>query len=227
MMKARQKLVSISFPLTLIGSVYLMGMLVSCGCPPDKKLGEVRLTNPQFLQLSGTESITYTNATTGEKLLFRGAEMEYSTEKVIVATLCSKPLLSQQISYYESVPFSSKRYIGYIDGRQGTEELHYYYRVHYGGFQSDTASYADLLDISGHKISMSLLASDRGKPNIRSFLLFNLSAQFRLIADTTINNQRFQQVYCKTTNPTVYFTSNKGVIAFFRDGAWWFQTGFL
>lgn len=209
----------------LIGGVYLMGMLVSCGCPPDKKLGELRLVNPQFLRLSGTESMTYTNATTGEKLLFRGAPMEYSTEKVIVATLCSKPPLSQQISYYESVPFSSKRYTGYSEGRSGTEDLHYYYRV-YGGSQGDTTSYADLLNINGYHISMNLLASDRGKPGVRSFPLFNSASQFRLITDTTINNQRFQQVYCQATTPMVYFTSNKGVIAFFRDGTWWFQTGF-
>lgn len=200
----------------------LIGLLLSCVCPPDKKLGEIKLTKPQFLGLSGTESMTYTNSSTSQTLVFRGEPMEYNVEKILVATLCQKTPVSIQFSYYESIPFASRRYK--TSGVQ-YEEIRYYYKV-FDPVQGDTTSYVDLLSISGRQVNMQILVSDRGKPALRALPLIRDKAAIRVVADTTINNQRFQQVYCQAFNPTVCFISTKGVIAFYRDEAWWFQTGF-
>ena len=177
---------------------------------------------PDFLRLSGTASMTYTNVTTGETFALRSEPMEYSSEKILYASLCTKPPISSQISYYESVPFASKRYKS-----SGTvyDEIHYYYKV-YSPVQGDTTSYVDLLSIAGRQINMYILVSDRGKPNVRSLPLVKDKDRTRIIADTVLNNQPYRQVYCQATNPTVFFTIDRGVVAFQRTGAWWFQTGF-
>lgn len=166
--------------------------------------------------------MTYTNSMTGELLAFRGEPMQYNSEKLIVASLCAKPPISSQISYYEVVPFASKRYK--TEGPQ-YEEIYLSYKV-YTPVQGDTTSSIDLLSIAGRQISMSILVSDRGKATASSLPLISGNNQTCIVADTTINNQRFQQVYCLVVKPTVYFTPNRGVIAFYRNEAWWFQTGF-
>lgn len=197
-------------------------LLFSCVCPPDVKLGEIRLAKPQFLELSGTESMTYTNSMTGEVIIFKGEPMQYSTEKLIVASLCTKPPISSQFSYFEIVPFASKRY---KTGGTQYEEMYFYYNV-FTPVQGDTTSSIDLLSINGKQISMNILVSDRGKPTVRSLPLISAKNQTRVVADTMINSQRFQQVYCQVLKPTVYFTPIRGVIAFYRNEAWWFQSGF-
>lgn len=196
--------------------------LFSCGCPPNVKLGEIRLMKPQFLGLSGTESMTYTNSATGETLVFNGEPMQYNTEQLIIASLCTKPPISSQFSYYEIVPFASKRY-----KTRGTqyEEIYLYHKL-FTPVQGDTTSSIDLLSISGRQITMNILVSNRGKATVGSLPLISGINQTRVVADTTINNQRYQQVYCQVAGPTVYFTATRGVIAFYRNETWWFQTGF-
>ena len=200
----------------------LTWLLFGCGCPPNVKLGEIRLMKPQFLGLSGAESMTYTNAATGETLLFEGEPMQYDTEQLIVASLCTKPPISSQFSYYEVVPFVSKRY---KTGGTQYEEIYLYYKV-FTPVQGDTTSSIDLLSISGRQISMNIMVSNRGKATVGSLPLISGTNQTRVVADTVINNQRYQQVYCQATKPTVCFTATRGVISYYRNEAWWFQTGF-
>jgi len=195
--------------------------LWGCGCPPDVKLGEIRLRKPDFLQFTGAESLTYTNATTNETSIFNGIDPGYNTSKLIVASLCSKPPISNQVSYYESIPFATKIYRG-----KGIDyQLSYFYKS-FDPVQGDTASYIDALNIAGARFSLNILVSDRGKPALRSTPLVKQQDQARVIADTIINGMPYQQVYChKDTSPSVFFTRNRGVVAFLRDGAWWYQTG--
>ncbi|RYF78372.1 MAG: hypothetical protein EOO39_01620 [Cytophagaceae bacterium] len=208
-----------SIYLVLISFSLLLG---SCGCPPDVKLGEVRLIKPDFLQFSGAESLTYTNATTSETSIFNGIDPGYNTSKLIVASLCSKPPISNQISYYESIPFATKIYRG-----KGVDyQLSYFYKT-FDPVQGDTTSYVDALNIAGSRFSLNILVSDRGKPALKSTPLVKQQDQARVIADTIINGKRYQQVYChKDTPPSVFFTRDRGVVAFLRDGTWWHQTGF-
>lgn len=203
-------------------ALFLSWLLIGCVCPPDQKLGEMRLAKPQFLSLSGTESMTYTNSSTTQTLVLRGEPVEYNVEKLLVATLCQKTPVDIQFSYYESVPFATRRY---KSSGIRLEELRYTYKV-FDPAQGDTTSYVDMLQIWGMQLDMSVLVSDRGKPTARSLPLLRDKAAIRVVADTTINNRSFQQVYRQAVNPTVCFTSTRGVIAFYRDGAWWLQTGF-
>jgi hypothetical protein len=174
---------------------------------------------PNFLRLTGTESITFTNAGTGATLVLSGTPMEYTTDKIIYASLCSKPPVSSQFSYYESIPFVSKRYkstgVSY-------EDIHYYHRV-FTPVQGDTSSCVDLLSVA----DLQIVVSDRGKPSVHSIpLIKDKEENIRIIADTVLNNQRYSQVYCATKNPITFFTTDRGVIAFRRGNTWWYQTGF-
>ena len=202
--------------LALISIGLLLG---GCGCPPDVKLGDIRLMKPNFLQLSGTESITYTNASSGETLVLLGTPMEYSIEKVLYASLCSKPPIDSQVSYYESVPFASKRY---KSGGVQYEDMHFYYRV-WTPVQGDTSSCVDLLSVA----DLMIVVSDRGKAAVHSIpLVKSKEEQTRIIADTILNNQRYRNVYCKPIAPMSFFTTDRGVVAFRRGNVWWHQTGF-
>lgn len=217
-----KKLQNIKYVIRLGFVLSLTWLLFRCGCPPNIKLGEIRLMKPQFLGLSGTESMTYTNSVTGETLIFKGEPMQYNAEQLVTASLCAKPPISSQFSYYEIVPFASKRY---KTGGTQYEEIYLYYKV-FTPVQGDTTSSIDLLSISGRQINMNILVSDRGKATVGSLPLISGINQARVVADTIINNQRYQQVYCHVVKPTVCFTPTRGVIAYYRNEAWWFQTGF-
>ena len=177
---------------------------------------------PQFLRLSGAESMTYATSPNGATFVVQGGPLAYNVDKIYVSTLCSKAPFSSQISYYESIPFASKRYksSGVLH-----EEIGYSYKV-FDPIQSDTASCVDLLSVNGNQVSLNIPVSDGGKPAVRLLPLVNNKMQFRIIADTMINNQRFQEVCCQKLNPTAYFTRDGSVIAFYRKETWWFQTGF-
>lgn len=184
--------------------------LMSCTCPSDIKLGEIRMINPSFFPYKGNEELTFVSSR--GKIMKLKNTAQPQPNRLFIETLCKKAF-SIQWSYYEGVHAYDLVYRSEI--HNFSLQCSFKTLVSNNSSSSDTLFY-DYLGVN----NLELVVSDRGNKNdefIRNRLIQN-----RTVADTVINGIRYKNVYCRKSEPSIYYTTTQGIIAFYYDNEWWY-----
>jgi hypothetical protein len=196
-------------------------LLLNCTrCPPDFKLGDVKMLNPLFLPLKGGEQLTYKNAK-GDVLILKDSSEKQYENKIIVETLCQKKPFSIQFSYYEGTPRYNLRYVNTV------ENLKFYFQLSTINTQTekDTVLY-DVLNIdyklngsSNLNNNLYILISDRGNGLKIPDFTKNRSVK---LADTLINAISYKNAFYNNQNKKMVYVANIGLVSFWHKNEWWF-----
>lgn len=209
---------------------YLLTLLLtgceSCTCPPNVKLGDVRMKNPNFFPFKGGESFTFINKY-GQTMVFNDVSENQYPNHIIVSSLCTKAPISNQYTYYEGTPAYNLTYQAKY--QISTLTMHYNYQT-YDAYQvPDTVLYDSFgVQISNNSNSdrwgISVVTSTRGndvKLKLKEYADF-FNDNVTISKDTLIANTVFQKVYSDKRDPKLLYTEKHGIVAFFFLSDWWY-----
>jgi hypothetical protein len=197
----------------------------SCTCPPNVKLGDVRMKNPGFFPFKGGESFTFINKN-GETMVFSDVSDKPYPNEIIISSLCEKAPISNQYTYYEGSPNYNLTYQAKY--QFNTLSIVYQYLT-VNTDQPDTVL-LDRFDVTLRNnpnyyslTGFSIVASTRG--NDQKLKTKNIDIHNDSIAvtkDTLIFKTRFQKVYSNKRNPKLLYTEKYGIVAFVFLNEWWY-----
>jgi len=217
-------------------SIILLLFLDGCSligfdsCPKDQKLGDLQLTNPGFSPYQGNETLVFVNQS-DQKITLTNFDTAFLTtrRRLVITMPCSINVFIEQEVYYDvpkvffSYRLSSTDYRNTLNYSFGIQDL----RPDPSKpdtILAETFSITNSFTRPGS--ALRILVSDRGnRANFDKVKgAYPLHTQYRIISDTTLNGQRYQQVYCANESPTVYFTSKEGIVAFKDEQEWWHKS---
>ena len=194
-----------------------------CVCPDDIKLGEVKVLNPAFFPYKGGETLQFVNDKNEIISLVDSSDKQYEN-KIIVESLCTKPPISSQFSYYLGTPRYYLRYTNTIAklrieasfGTINTQQL-----------PKDSVLY-DYCSINvrsrglNTNNNLNILVSDRGNAKLLSPNFLKTYENIRLVKDTVINKINYRNVYYDAKNNGVCYAEKVGVVSFLHSNQWWY-----
>jgi hypothetical protein len=221
---ARFARLSFSLPVLL-----LLVTFSGCFCPDDVVIGELSLTAKSIWPFEGSEDFTYINKD-GEELVFKGSSENAMQIKpaIIMERMCSKPSIDYQDAYYTSESFayeyhlSPEIYLAFIymvSRENNAPPTSHTDTILYETFRP---SLVNVNDPSGSKTNCFFrqLVSDRGNTLANETIqAFN---DVRTIADTTLNGVAYQNLFCHSSNPGLFYSNEFGVVLFNHDNDWWY-----
>lgn len=195
-------------------------LCIACNCPQNVKLGDVKMLNLSFFPLKGGETLKYINDNK-DILVLADSSDKISDNQIIVESLCSKPPISSQFSYYLGTPNYRLRY---VNSKENLRLLFSFQTYNTQQLPRDTVLYDCLIvDYSSERqgTSFQIISSDRGN---RQLLEINKTKNTDglEVVDTIINKRKYEKVYFLKTNPSVLYAEKIGVIAFRHRNQNWY-----
>ncbi len=219
-MKYKMKISSkvlISFSFIING--FLIGC-EGCTCPPDMKLGDVKMVNASFFSLKGGETLKYVNDKKEVITLTDSSEKQIEN-KIIVESLCAKPPISAQFSYYSGTPSYSLRYVNTPENLR----LAFSFRtINTQQLPKDTVLY-DFLSVEvrsmGKGINLGILVSDRGNRKTIEPSKLKIFENIKMI-DTVLNGKKYERVFYNNTDKSILYAEKIGLISFIHKNERWY-----
>lgn len=201
-------------------------------CPKSVELGKLQLINSNFSPYKTTNQVLNFRTTSGEAMTLSNSQFgsKYETIRLEVETTCFHNALNKQVYYYQ-IP---DQFILFQPAKEGSlNEITYSYSIR--DFRVDRSKrdtiVADVLAIENRFTApfteLRILVNDRNNLNRfdRKKYPYRDSINFRVIPDTTVNQQNYKNVYVSTVAPTLLFTQKEGIVAFKDKTQWWYKSG--
>lgn len=191
-----------------------------CTCPPNVKLGDVKMLTPSFFSLKGGETLKYINSKKEIITLTDSSEKQIENQ-IIVESLCAKPPISNQFSYYSGTPSYNFRYVN----TQENLRLEFSFRtLNTQQLPKDTVLY-DYLNtgVSSMRKSTNLgiLVSDRGNRKIIEPSRLKIFENIKMV-DTTLNGRKYEHVFYNKTDKSILYAEKIGLISFIHKNERWY-----
>jgi hypothetical protein len=219
----KTKIIAIYFFVALL-ALSLVGC-ESCTCPPNVKLGDVRIQKLDFFPFKGGESFTFVNQN-DETMVFNDITEKSFSNHIVISSLCTKAPISSQYTYYEGTPVYNLTYQAKY--QFNTLSIVYQYLT-VNTDQPDTVL-LDRFDVTLRNnpnyynlAGFSIVASTRGNDQKLKTKNIDINNDSVAVAkDTLIFKTRFQKVYSNKRNPKLLYTEKYGIVAFFLNSEWWY-----
>lgn len=224
--------------LAVVGCVLLVFGLNSCFlsfldegelCPRSVELGKLQFINSNFSPYKTSNQVLDFRATSGETRTLSNSQFgsKFTTSRLEVETTCFHNALNKQVYYYQ-IP---DQFISFLPSKEENQNgITYSYTIQ--DFRVDRSKRdtiaADVLSITNQFTvpwtELRILVNDRNNLNRfdKERYPYKDSNNFRVIADTTVNQQPYKNVYVSTLTPTLLFTQKEGIIAFLKGTDEWF-----
>jgi hypothetical protein len=219
LMKTKTLFLFFSFLISLQMFVGCQG----CVCPEDIKLGEVKMLNPTFFPYKGGEILQFINDKNETISLVDSSDKQYEN-KIVVESLCTKPPISSQISYYLGTPSYFLRYVNTnaklridVSFRTWSTQQLPNDSVFY---DNCTINVQDRQTRIGNNLN--ILVSDRGNSKLLGSNFLKRYEATKLVRDTIINKINYKNVYRDTQNSKVCYAEKIGIVSFFHNNQWWY-----
>ena len=191
-----------------------------CTCPPNVKLGDVKMINPSFFPLKGSEMLRYINDKKEIITLTDSSEKQFEN-KIIVESLCAKPPISNQFSYYGGTPSYNLRYVN----TQENLRIEFSFRtINTQQLPKDTVLY-DYLNTGVYSMrkgtNLGILVSDRGNRKIIEPLRLKIFENIRIV-DTVLNGNKYERVFYNSTDKSILYAEKIGLISFIHKNERWY-----
>lgn len=208
----------------LIGFGFIInGFLIGCEgctCPPDVKLGDVKMINPSFFPLKGGETLRYINDKKEIIILTDSSEKQFEN-RIIVESPCAKPPISVQHIYYSGTPSYILKYVN----TQENLRLEFSFTTkNTQQFPKDTVLY-DYLNTEVRSmrksINLGILVSDRGNRKIIEPSRLKAFENIKMV-DTVLNGKKYERVFYNSTDKSIFYAEKIGLISFIHKNERWY-----
>jgi hypothetical protein len=202
--------------------LFLCCSVLACSCPPDVKLGDVKMKKPNFCPLRGGETLQYINSKNKVMTFTYSPPYTPATNKILVGVLCKKEPVAIQFAYYEGTPSMSLHYSTKDDSIQ----IYHSFMTLNDQTYSDTLFYdmviSQVNNKIGEPISIDIMTSNRGNYKKFSIVIIDRFKNIKMVKDTMINNNRYSNLYFDQIRKNALYAENIGLVAFFYKNEWWY-----
>lgn len=194
-------------------------------CPPDVKLGEVSVKNTAFIPYRESQLLTFVN-TSGNTLILKDTVDKIESTPLMQESICSNTPLRGSMYYYDCLNARSLslKPLTYIPGLYNNYAISIRHEVlNRQGPPADTLFYDSFNAYNGlNGGDVRVITNDRGNRARFPINIINIYQPYRFIADTVMNGVTYREVHTSVKNPTLYYSSNLGVVAFKDKQEWWY-----
>jgi hypothetical protein len=198
-------------------AIFVGYFLMACSCPPDVKLGEIKMINPSFFPLKGGEILRFINDKKEILVLTDSSGKQYPN-KLIQATLCQHTPFAIQFSYYEGTPSYD---LTYVNTKEHLK-IYFYFRTLASAMKDSYYDYFSASIGSPESTNLAIMVSDRGNLNKIDSLTILRFANIKMLKDSVLNGKSYKNIYYDGTKPKIYYSESIGVIAFWFKNQWWY-----
>ncbi|MEM6268539.1 MAG: hypothetical protein AAF998_03835 [Bacteroidota bacterium] len=197
----------------------LCSFLLGCGCPPDEKIGEIRLQSSTqgWIAYQGNETLPFTNANRDGLRLRNRCGAEASTDRLCIRTICTENKIKGQ-SFCEYFDAESRRFIFQDDADSLLLDLLFYSAVydpearHFVDVVRVTLSWGTAI-ISGEKVL------GQNFSGILDSTKLSLGPPLEELGRVKLDSVYFENVYSRTEGPlALWLSPEQGLVGFSRNG---------